>query len=207
MQTIQQLQNDPNFLAGVRQRIQDEMGQPREFILLQILHAPPVRPREGIVVAADGIDWDPGSGPGAYMFDGTNWRFLWSSPASGIFTATRIGNFAWVSNTESAPILTIGGPELGTWMTGISLSDQEWTLPASPIDGAWVGVLCGTIKAGAYLRITANGSQEIQLAAGASAGGGYVRSNVGRSFLVLQYSLQENCWLATSQFGTWTIDS
>lgn len=39
-------------------------------------HVEPPKPRLGDVYLADGVDWDPGSGPGAYLFDGTNFVLL-----------------------------------------------------------------------------------------------------------------------------------
>jgi hypothetical protein len=37
------------------------------------LAAPPERPTEGMLRYANGTDWDPGSGKGVYVFDGTTW--------------------------------------------------------------------------------------------------------------------------------------
>jgi hypothetical protein len=36
-------------------------------------HAAPTRPREGMMVYADGSDWDPGEGEGIYFYDGGAW--------------------------------------------------------------------------------------------------------------------------------------
>jgi hypothetical protein len=41
-----------------------------------IQHAPPSRPREGMIVVADGTDWNPGSGGGAYEYLGGVWTKL-----------------------------------------------------------------------------------------------------------------------------------
>ncbi len=40
------------------------------------LHAEPVRPRTGMVVLADGTDWNPGSGAGFYGYRGGAWNLL-----------------------------------------------------------------------------------------------------------------------------------
>lgn len=37
-----------------------------DFITLVELHAEPTRPRDGMVVLADGTDWNPGAGQGFY---------------------------------------------------------------------------------------------------------------------------------------------
>lgn len=38
-----------------------------------VLHAEPIRLREGLLVMADGVDWDPGSGGGLYVYFGGSW--------------------------------------------------------------------------------------------------------------------------------------
>lgn len=41
---------------------------------LRAVHQEPKRPREGMIVSADGSNWNPGSGAGAYEFVGGVWR-------------------------------------------------------------------------------------------------------------------------------------
>ncbi len=43
---------------------------------LERLHVEPARPRDGMVVYADGSDWNPGSGEGYYGYYGSAWNFL-----------------------------------------------------------------------------------------------------------------------------------
>ncbi len=40
------------------------------------LHAEPTKPRTGMVVLADGTDWNPGSGAGFYGYRGAAWVLL-----------------------------------------------------------------------------------------------------------------------------------
>lgn len=54
----------------------------RDFDLLNTIHAPPSKPREGMVVHADGTNWDPGSGAGRYERVGGAWVKL-SGAAAG----------------------------------------------------------------------------------------------------------------------------
>lgn len=54
----------------------------RDFDLLNTIHAPPSKPREGMVVNADGTNWDPGSGAGRYERVGGAWVKL-SGAAAG----------------------------------------------------------------------------------------------------------------------------
>lgn len=44
--------------------------------LREIRHAAPARPKEGMIVIADGTDWNPGSGAGAYEYKGGAWSKL-----------------------------------------------------------------------------------------------------------------------------------
>lgn len=37
----------------------------------EVLYAAPAKPQLGMVVYADGTQWDPGDGPGAYSYEGT----------------------------------------------------------------------------------------------------------------------------------------
>lgn len=37
---------------------------------------PPPKPRMGMVVYADGTNWNPGSGAGVYVYTGTSWGKL-----------------------------------------------------------------------------------------------------------------------------------
>ena len=40
---------------------------------LRPIYAEPVNPREGMIVYADGVQWDPGSGVGVYTYSGGAW--------------------------------------------------------------------------------------------------------------------------------------
>lgn len=40
------------------------------------LHAAPTKPRAFMIVAADGTDWNPGSGQGVYAYYAAAWHFL-----------------------------------------------------------------------------------------------------------------------------------
>lgn len=46
------------------------------WLILQTLNVAPTKPQEGMIVVADGTNWNPGSGAGAYLYRGAAWRFL-----------------------------------------------------------------------------------------------------------------------------------
>lgn len=45
-------------------------------MFLDELHAAPAKPRDRMIVIADGTDWNPGSGAGVYVYRGGAWHFL-----------------------------------------------------------------------------------------------------------------------------------
>lgn len=46
------------------------------FIQLKELNVVPDKPRDGLVIFADGTNFNPGSGRGAYLYSNGAWRFL-----------------------------------------------------------------------------------------------------------------------------------
>lgn len=65
----------PSFLARELRAVQDGIGAP-DLLKLKELHASPARPQTGMIVLADGSDWDPGSGAGFYGYYGSAWHKL-----------------------------------------------------------------------------------------------------------------------------------
>ena len=59
---------DPEFT-----RLAQALADSQPFLLLQQLNVAPDRPRNGMVVLADGTNWDPGSGAGVYAYYGSAW--------------------------------------------------------------------------------------------------------------------------------------
>ncbi len=66
----------------IREYLQRELDRIAEIfagvenIQLAQLHVEPEKPREGLIVLADGTDWDPGSGAGFYGYRGGAWQLL-----------------------------------------------------------------------------------------------------------------------------------
>ena len=54
-------------------RISEEIGLIREGRGLTPLALAPKKPREGMIVVADGVNWNPGAGLGAYEFRSGGW--------------------------------------------------------------------------------------------------------------------------------------
>lgn len=64
------------FLRAEHQAIADALAGPVDAVRLVELHAAPKRVGPGLVVLADGTDWNPGSGAGYYGYRGGAWHFL-----------------------------------------------------------------------------------------------------------------------------------
>jgi hypothetical protein len=77
MYTPQPAPTDPAelsaFLTRELQAIAREWQQQTPFLFLQTLYAAPDRPREGMLVKADGTTWNPGSGAGVYAYVSGAW--------------------------------------------------------------------------------------------------------------------------------------
>ena len=63
-----------SFLQQELARIAAELSRQTQQLTPQ--HAAPARPRDGLIVLADGTHWDPGSGAGFYGYRGGSWHFL-----------------------------------------------------------------------------------------------------------------------------------
>lgn len=61
------------FLQYELQRIGQVFGGGVDNILLPELNVAPDRPRTGMIVLADGTNWNPGSGAGFYGYYGGAW--------------------------------------------------------------------------------------------------------------------------------------
>ncbi|WP_444886702.1 hypothetical protein [Microbulbifer sp. JMSA008] len=68
----------PRNLEELWRYLQAELGKiQRAFTDLEALaplyREPPRRPPLGLLVTADGTDWDPGQGKGLYIWEGSAW--------------------------------------------------------------------------------------------------------------------------------------
>jgi hypothetical protein len=73
----------PQNAEGLAQYVFDELqaiaqsqSDTLNFLQFSPLKAEPKKLREGLVVLADGTNWDPGSGAGFYGYRGGSWRKL-----------------------------------------------------------------------------------------------------------------------------------
>jgi hypothetical protein len=65
---------DPSWLSQELWRLAGSLAELQlDKILFTIVHVAPARPREGLVVNADGTNWNPGTGAGLYQYLSAAW--------------------------------------------------------------------------------------------------------------------------------------
>ena len=76
---VPQSVNDlPAYLAAELQALSQSLTGSVPLLLLQTLNAAPTKPREGMVIKVDGVNFNPvpASGAGFYGYRAGVWRFL-----------------------------------------------------------------------------------------------------------------------------------
>ena len=58
------------------QRLARVLSEPVASLQVGMSYSPPPKPRDGLIVLADGTSWNPGSGAGYYGYRAGAWRFL-----------------------------------------------------------------------------------------------------------------------------------
>ena len=64
------------FLRQELEAIASDLTNGPEALKLRKLFVAPPKPRDGMVVLADGTQWNPGSGAGFYGYNAGSWVFL-----------------------------------------------------------------------------------------------------------------------------------
>ena len=94
----------------------------------------PDKPREGMIISADGTNFDPGSGPGAYVYQGGVWVPL-SVIAAGSVTNAKLANMVQA---------TLKGREVGV---GTGVPEDLTSAQATAILGLFSSTLQGLVPA------------------------------------------------------------
>lgn len=68
------------FLEVEHRAIAEAMNSPVPWLQLEVRYVAPEKPRDGMVVLADGATWNPGSGAGMYLRLGGAWVKLGAGP-------------------------------------------------------------------------------------------------------------------------------
>lgn len=70
-----------NYLNNELNRIAESLRSP--FLFLQPTYAPPKKPVNGMIAYADGTQWNPGAGEGAYIYQNGSWQLIDSAKGYG----------------------------------------------------------------------------------------------------------------------------
>jgi len=86
--------------------------------LHKVWHVAPIKPREGMLVYADGVNWNPGSGAGYYVYYGGAWHAMSGggggvAPVTSVFT--RIGDVVAVTGDYTAAQVTNAVSTIGSY--------------------------------------------------------------------------------------------
>jgi hypothetical protein len=65
-----------SYVASELQSVAQASRDSVDVVQFNVLHAEPLRPREGSCCIADGTDWNPGAGAGFYLYIGAAWTKL-----------------------------------------------------------------------------------------------------------------------------------
>jgi hypothetical protein len=114
------------FLRTELPRISQAMDSPARVRGWQVLYGPPEKYAAGTEVYADGTTWNPGSGPGLYVYDGSTWRPVTSE-------------IGWRDLIGSITLRGTPGANSPTWeaitgMTGI----YAYSFSAGTMNEVWV---------------------------------------------------------------------
>ena len=64
------------YMQRELQVIAQSFQSQQAFLQIQTLNAPPKKPRDGMIVKADGVNWNPGTGSGFYGYRNAAWFLL-----------------------------------------------------------------------------------------------------------------------------------
>lgn len=152
----------PSYLPGELRAIANAFTSQQPFANLQTLNVAPSKPREGMIIKADGTNWNPGSGAGFYGYVGGVWVFFGGSSASGPAFS--------LYSTITVNITTFGGIDTKVPLdsasfdtaSGLDAANNRWVCPLAgyyQINGNIYLQANSTGYTGAYISIWVNGSR------------------------------------------------
>jgi hypothetical protein len=94
------------------------LEEAKEHVTWQTLNAAPARPVEGMVVKADGTNWNPGSGAGTYQYRAGTWR-PWEGGGGG---GTESNGFGYVAVSGQTTVAADNGADTLTLVAGSNVT-------------------------------------------------------------------------------------
>lgn len=143
----------PTFLRGELAALKRGLESPEPITRRQVLHAPPAKAMDGDEIEADGVDWNPGYGPGKYVRRNGAWTRGDITGSTGTFSGALSAATGTFAGSLSAATGTFAG----------SLSAATGTFAGSL--SAATGTFSGNITGTANINITGaaafNGTQTV----------------------------------------------
>lgn len=101
------VQDDPKITEVVQWAQRELEAISRQFTNFNVLQQnelfrEPEKPRIGMTVYADGVHWDPGDGPGQYVYDGAAWVLSSTGLTDTSNFLTKTGNLSDVASIAAA---------------------------------------------------------------------------------------------------------
>lgn len=137
---------DPELMRWLQQELMriSQTFEAAPAYYIDKFHREPDRPREGAIVLADGSDWDPGAGGGAYIYrEGVGWVPLFTY-LFGTVTSVDVAGTDGITDSggpiTTAGVITLGlgditpdsvassGTVTGSNLSGTNTGDQTITL-------------------------------------------------------------------------------
>jgi microcystin-dependent protein len=118
-------QTHGSFLRAFQTALVQAANRSEPYLQLDPRDAAPNRPQDGVIAYADGVNWNPGSGAGPYMYVGSTWVALFSQayPVGSVFIsavatnpATLLGYGTWAAFGTGKVLvgLDAGDPDFAT---------------------------------------------------------------------------------------------
>lgn len=63
----------PAWMVQELRKLQEAEKAPVDFVQLRVLNVAPTKPRAGMLVEADGVNFNPGAGAGCYIYRAGAW--------------------------------------------------------------------------------------------------------------------------------------
>lgn len=180
------------------------LGTDEEF---NINYSEPTRPRKGLMVYADGTQWNPGNGAGFYFYSGSSWVPAWT-------TYTLPSQPSFVSVTYTPQTSALGSPAEGmvayadgsSWDPGDGeglyvYKNAAWRRlqDSAPVTGVTsLDSATGAITFSYGLSRSGQAISTSLASSTATLGGNVALNATGSYFDVLSLSLEAGTWFVTA---------
>lgn len=162
----------PTFLRGELAALKRGLESPEPITRRQVLHAPPAKAMDGDEIEADGVDWNPGYGPGKYVRRNGAWTRGDITGSTGTFSGALSAATGTFAGSLSAATGTFAGSlsaATGTFAGSLSAATGTFAGALSAASGTFSGDISTTGTA-SFGGATSSGGKTYAAVAGTGAG-------------------------------------